>query len=95
MQLERSGESDVFAYQIIENYFDLLGKNRLDEIAAQMNLTVEKVSAASARIAKLDPKLGYQLQPDDTEYVTPEVYIERVDGAYRVSPTENRIHASC
>lgn len=86
LQLERSGESDTLAYQIIENYFDLLGKNRLDEIAAQMNFTVEEVSAASARIAKLDPKPGYQLQPDDTEYVTPEVYIEKVDGAYRVRP---------
>ena len=28
LQLERSGESDTLAYQIIENYFDLLGKNR-------------------------------------------------------------------
>jgi RNA polymerase sigma-54 factor len=84
LQLERSGESDTIAYQILENHFDLLGKNRLDEIAVQMNLTVEEVAFASARIAKLDPKPGYQLQPDNTEYVTPEVYIDKVDGVYRV-----------
>ena len=84
LQLERSGERESEAYQLVEHHLDRLGRNKLEEIASFMGLAIDRVSELADRIGQLDPKPGLKLSPDEVEVVIPEIFIEKVEGAYRV-----------
>jgi RNA polymerase sigma-54 factor len=84
LQLERSGERQSEAYQLVERHLDQLGRNKFEEIAAAMGLAVERVSELADRVGQLDPKPGLKLSPDEVEVVTPEIFIEKVEGVYQV-----------
>ena len=49
-----------------------------------MGLTLDIVIELADRIGRLDPKPGLKLSPDEVEVVVPEIFIEKVEGTYRV-----------
>jgi RNA polymerase sigma-54 factor len=84
LQLERAGEAAGEAYALVRDHLDLLGRNRLEEIAGLMGLPLERITALAGRVAQLDPKPGLQLSVDAVEEVTPEIFVEEVEGELRV-----------
>ena len=84
LQLERMNEKDNETYQIIHNHLDLLGRNKLEEIASIMDIPIERVVECAEKIGRLDPKPGLNLVTDEIEIVTPEVYIDNFEGTLRV-----------
>ncbi len=84
LQLERAGETTGEAYALVRDHLDLLGRNRLEEIAGLMELPLERITVLAERVAQLDPKPGLQLSVDAIEEVTPEIFVEEVEGALRV-----------
>lgn len=84
LQLKRSGSNKDPVYTLVNNHLDLLGRNKLDEIAQKMNVSLDDIRSYSQIIAKLDPKPGQQVNQDTIEYITPEVFIELIDGKYEV-----------
>ncbi len=88
LQLKRAGKEDTQEYQLVSEFLDLLGRHKYDEIARAMGLTVERVKALSAAVAKLDPKPGRNFSDDRIEYVTPEIIVEKKNGEYVI--TQNK-----
>ena len=84
LQLERSNEQEGEAYQLVQFHIELLGRNKLEEIASLMGLTVDRVIELADRVGQLDPKPGLKLSTDEVEVVIPEIFIEKVEGMYRV-----------
>ena len=84
LQLERAGETGSEAYALVHDHLDLLGRNRLEEMAGLMELPLERITVLAERVAQLDPKPGLQLSVDAVEMVTPEIFVEEVEGELRV-----------
>ena len=55
-----------------------------------MGLTVDRVIELADRVGQLDPKAGLKLSSDEVEVVVTEIFIEKVEGMYRVRVIENR-----
>ena len=58
---------------------DLLGKNQLEKISENMNISLNDVKKLTDTIKLLDPKPGQLISSKNSEYIIPEVYIEKDD----------------
>jgi RNA polymerase sigma-54 factor len=85
VQLRRLGKGDSMEYRIVDKFLEDLGKHRFPEIARRLNSTPEQVQKCADFIATLDPKPGQLFTPDMTNYVLPDVTVEKVSGDWQIS----------
>jgi RNA polymerase sigma-54 factor len=85
IQLRRLGKETGLEYRIVDRYLEDLGKHRLPEIARRLNSTVDLVQKAANFIATLDPKPGQIFSAEQSNYVLPDVNVEKIDGEWQVS----------
>jgi len=85
VQLRRVGKAESMEYRIVANYLEDLGKHRFPEIARRLNTTPEQIQKCADFISTLDPKPGQLFAPDQTNYVLPDVTIEKISGDWQVS----------
>lgn len=88
IQLRQQGRGDSLEAVLVANHLDKLGAHQYEQIAAAMHLPIEKVTELSAEITKLDPKPGRNFSPETTEYIIPEITVEKRDGKWIV--TQNK-----
>lgn len=88
LQLKRQGREETQEYQMVDQYLDLVGRHKYEDIARAMGLTVDRVKELAALIGKLDPKPGRNFSEERIEYVTPEIIVEKKDGEYVI--TQNK-----
>jgi RNA polymerase sigma-54 factor len=91
LQLERSGQQDTLECRIVRDFMDALGKRRIPEIARGTGRTIEDVQNALGRIARLEPRPGRAFLPDTDQYVLPEVFVQKADGAFTVTTNDEYI----
>src|SRR6266571_3331622 len=84
IQLKRDGKGSSLEYKIIAEHMQDLGKRRFPEIARRMGISVEQVQKCANNIAQLDPRPGAIFAEAPTNYVLPDVTVEKVDGEYQV-----------
>ena len=85
IQLSNGSIVDPVARDIVDNYLDDLGKNKLSKIAKALNVDIEEVKDAIDTIKTLEPKPGRMFASlRSVRYVTPDVYIKKMDGEYIV-----------
>jgi RNA polymerase sigma-54 factor len=84
IQLRHQGRGNSLEASLIEKHLDKLGAHQYEQIAAAMHLSLEKINELSASIAKLDPKPGRNFTDEATEYVIPEISVEKRDGQWTV-----------
>jgi RNA polymerase sigma-54 factor len=72
-------------YRIVANHLEDLGKHRYPEIARRLNSTPEQIQKCAHFIATLDPKPGQLFTPDQTNYVLPDVTIEKIGNEWQIS----------
>lgn len=85
IQLQQLNLQDTVAYKIVEkDYLDFLVSNRLPQLAKELEVEMEVVRAAVKVIASLEPKPGRQFGSEKSEYIVPDVTVEKVDGKYRI-----------
>lgn len=85
VQLRRLGKGDSMEYRIVANHLEELGKHRFPEIARRLNTSPEQIQRCADFISTLDPKPGQLFSPDQTNYVLPDVTIEKVSGEWQIS----------
>ena len=88
LQLRHQGRENSLEAAMVRDHLDKLGAHQYEQIARAMNLPVEKVKELSAAIAELDPKPGRNVTGEKTEYVIPEITVEKKNGVWTV--TQNR-----
>ena len=74
---------------IIENHLSDLERKNYPAIARAMNKDVQEVIELSRIILSMDPKPGRAFMANDTQYITPDVYVYKVGDEYVVSLNED------
>lgn len=82
LQLKAHGYGDRLACRMIREHFHELQNHKLPEVARKLGVPVEAVSAELKLIRQLEPKPGRRYAPPETQYIAPEVYIEKIDDEY-------------
>ena len=84
IQLRAFGERETLSYRLVAEAFDEVLQHRWTDLARRYGVEAKDVQNAADHLAKLDPKPGLQFLPTDSEYVTPDLIVEKIEGEYRV-----------
>jgi RNA polymerase sigma-54 factor len=84
LQLRHQGKSDSLEADLVREHLDKLGAHQYEQIARAMRLPIEKINELAASIAKLDPKPGRNFSDERTEYIIPEVTVEKKNEVWTV-----------
>lgn len=82
MQLYAMGCGDRLAVALVRNHFHKLQNHKLPELARELNISIEDLLNELKLIKRLEPHPGRKFAPSNTQYVEPEVYIEKMDDDY-------------
>lgn len=74
---------------LITNHLKDLEKRNFDHIAKTMGRDIREIGDMCKIIFTMDPKPGRAYAPQDTQYVTPDVYVYKVGEDYVVSLNED------
>lgn len=80
-------DDDIIA--VIENHLGDLERRRYKDIARALEVTEQHAQEIGDIIATLDPRPGRQYQPQSNEYISPDVYIEKVDREWQVRVSDD------
>ncbi|MFA5256676.1 MAG: RNA polymerase factor sigma-54 [Opitutales bacterium] len=79
IQLEFGGRRGSIAHQIIKDYYELLLRRRIPELARRMGVTSEGIAEALTEISGLDPAPGRKFGEDSNRVVVPDVTVNKDD----------------
>jgi len=85
IQLRQLGQADALAAKIVAEHLSLVEAKRFDKLAKELKVRLEQVAEAVKIIASLEPKPGRNYSTTETRYVTPDVFVHKMDGEFVVS----------
>ena len=88
-QLIANGEGESLAAELVKNYLEDLQPHRLQHLAKQTGIDLSVLNEEINKIRILDPYPGRRYSSEEPIYVSPEVYIEKVEGDYLVYFTDD------
>ena len=91
IQLRHLDLSGTPAERMVTEHLELLENHRFNDIAKVMKLPVEEVIEHCEIIRRLDPQPGAKFNFQRSHYVTPDVYVLKVDGKYEIMLNEDRL----
>ncbi|MGE4489208.1 MAG: RNA polymerase factor sigma-54 [Kiritimatiellales bacterium] len=84
LQLRHQGKGDSLEALLVRDHLDKLGAHQYEQIARAMHLPPERIKELAAAIADLDPKPGRNFSAEKTEYIVPEITVEKRNGVWTV-----------
>ncbi len=103
VQLQAAGEGESLAANLVKNHLEDLQPHRLQHLSKDTGIDVHKLNDEIKKIRVLDPYPGRRYSAEDPVYVSPEVYIEKLEDEYivyfvddgsprlRISPTYHQL----
>jgi len=79
----------VLVKSILQHHMKDLERRRYQVIARELKVTIKDVINACEIIANLEPRPGRSFNDNDTQYITPDLYVYKVDGEYVVVLNED------
>lgn len=67
---------------IVREHLRLLQNHQIPELARRLGMTIDALRRHVEIILRLDPKPGTRHNPSQSQYVTPDVYVVKVDDQY-------------
>ncbi len=89
VQLEANGEGESLAAELVQNYLEDMQPHRLQHLAKETGVDVHTLDEEINKVRILDPYPGRRYSSDEPIYVSPEVYIEKVEDDYIVYFTDD------
>lgn len=83
-QLKLMERDDTLAAEIIRDYYELLLRHRIPDIARKTSSSIEEVQFAIEEIASLDPAPGSKFSDDNNRVVVPDVTVEKQDERWTI-----------
>lgn len=74
---------------ILENHLENLEHHHYKQIAKEMKIPLEKVMELEKTIHQLDPKPGRAFNPEEPQYITPDVFVGKRGENYIISLNED------
>jgi RNA polymerase sigma-54 factor len=84
LQLVAKGRGDSLAIRIVRDYFELLTRRRIPDIARKTGASMDDVQHAIEEIGALDPAPGRRFADDSNRVVVPDVTVEKDDDEWRI-----------
>jgi RNA polymerase sigma-54 factor len=103
LQLRHLGLEGTPAERIVTEHLRALQNHQIPEISRKLGVSIEELKEHVEVIRHLDPKPGLRFNPTPSQYVTPDVFVEKIDDEYvvflnedglpqmRISPTYRRL----
>jgi RNA polymerase sigma-54 factor len=103
LQLRYLGLGATITERIVTEHLKLLQNHQVPEIARRLGVTVDELKEHIEIIRNLDPKPGSRYNPNQSQYVIPDVYVAKVEDQYvamlneeglpqlRISPVYRRL----
>jgi len=103
VQLKAKGEGNNLASQLVRDHLEDLQPHRLQHLSKDTGIDVHELDTEIQKIRVLDPYPGRPYAAEEPVYVSPEVYIEKVEDEYlvyfvddgsprlRISPTYHQL----
>jgi RNA polymerase sigma-54 factor len=103
LQLRHLGMTGSITEKIVTEHLRLLQNHQVPEIARKLGATIDDLKEHIEIIRHLDPKPGSRYNPNQSQYVIPDVYIVKVEDQYvavlnedglpqmRISPVYRRL----
>lgn len=90
LQLERKGDRSSLAYQLVDKYLDEVGRNQIPKVARALNTSSTRLNEVLREIRKLAPFPGSLATDSRTDFVYPEVFVEKDgDGQWQVQASRD------
>lgn len=89
VQLEANGEGDSLAARLVADHLVDMQPHRLQHLAKKTGVPVEELDAEIEKVRTLNPYPGKEYTTEEPIYVSPEVYIEKVEGEWVIYFTDN------
>jgi len=74
----------ALAIELVSKHLDLLAGRDFNQLMRQLKLDQEKLQDVIVLIQSMNPRPGGQIHETRTEYITPDVYVKKVKGRWRV-----------
>ncbi len=85
LQLERKREKGSIAWDIVDKYLEMLGRNHIKDIAKELDVDVAEAQEAADRIRRLVPRPGQSVAGVAANVVMPDVtVVPQKDGGWSV-----------
>ena len=78
------GIDEPLMLDMIRNYLPDLEHKRFQKIAKEKGIAIQVVQRISDQIGELEPKPGRKYSTFESEYILPDVFVEKLDGEYQV-----------
>lgn len=91
IQAKRQGIYQGLVASVIDHHLDEVADAQIKKIAAAEQCRAQDVQAAVDIVRRLDPKPGAAYGGEKASFITPDVVVQEVDGAYRITLNDNYI----
>lgn len=81
-QLESNGHKNSLAYKLVADHLEDLQPHRLQHLSKDTGVDVHSLNEEINKVRVLDPYPGRRYSSEEPIYVSPEVYIEKLDDDY-------------
>jgi len=91
LQLKRKKMSESLAYRILDRYYELLMKRKVEDIAQAEKKSARDIEDAIAQIAKLNTSPAYEFTSDEERYITPDLRFFKKGDKWHVELTNEHV----
>jgi RNA polymerase sigma-54 factor len=84
VQLDYLETENANLRNIIENHLDLLEGSRYEELSKSLNISLSEIKEIIGEIKKLNPKPGRKYTQERTQYIVPDIIVEKTDNHYTI-----------
>lgn len=89
-KIEENPDAEI-AFDIVDNHFDDFANKRFSKIEQKTDYTKDDLVLAQKVIERLNPKPGEALLDPETNYIVPDLIVERIDGEFVISLNDGNI----
>lgn len=84
LQLEKNGKQGQLMKDLISSHLEELDERNYKKLAKTLDVSINDIIGAMKEIRELDPKPALQFNPDEAHYITPDLYVFKIDNEYQV-----------
>lgn len=89
VQLEVNGYGESLAYELVEQHLENIQPHRLHHLSKDTGYDLEILDKEIEKVRELNPYPGKLYSTEKPIYVSPEIYIEKIEGEYVIYFTDN------
>ena len=88
-QAQTEPNFDTIALEIIETYLPEIEKRHFQQLAKKLKVPVQRIGEAVKAISVLDPRPGRAYNDRPLHYITPDIYVSKINGEWQVTQNED------